>query len=359
MKSKSTPRKKRQAAAKPQDIARKTAKNDFLIVAIGASAGGMQAFTELIRSLRADTGMAFVLIQHLDPKHHSILAELLARETVMKVAEVSEGMKAEPNRVYVIPPNASMTITDHKFHLSPRGDSPAAHMTTDQFMRSLAEDHGNRAVGVILSGTGSDGTLGMVEIQAHGGITFAQDESTAKYDGMPRSAIAAGCVDYVLPPKDIARELARIAKHPYAARHRAEDRVVVTEDSSGLGTIYQLLRQSTGHDFTHYRQTTILRRIHRRMVVHKIDKLKDYVKFVQTNPAEIKTLYQDMLINVTSFFRNPKVFEALKTQVFPAISRNRGAEMAIRVWTPGCSSGEETYSVAIALLEFLGNKAAQ
>jgi two-component system, chemotaxis family, CheB/CheR fusion protein len=359
MKAKATVRKKRPAPAKPREASQKSVKNDFLIVAIGASAGGMQAFTELIRSLRADTGMAFVLIQHLDPKHHSILAELLARETVMKVAEVSEGMKAEPNRVYVIPPNASMTITDHKFHLSPRGDSPAAHMTTDQFMRSLAEDHGNRAVGVILSGTGSDGTLGMVEIQAHGGITFAQDESTAKYDGMPRSAIAAGCVDYVLPPKEIAHELARIARHPYVFRDRnAESAELLPIGSSGLGSIFNMLRRATGLDFTHYRQTTIVRRIHRRMVVHKIEKLDEYVKYLQSNPAELKALYQDMLINVTSFFRNPRVFDALKSQVFPNIFKSHPPDSTIRLWTPGCASGEETYSLAILLLEFLGEKAS-
>ena len=201
----------------------KTPKKDFLIAAIGASAGGMQAFAELMRSLPADTGMAFVLIQHLDPKHHSVLAEILSRETDMKVAEVSEGMTVEPNHVYVIPPNTSMTINGAALHLSPRSESPAPHMTADHFMRSLAEARGNCAVGVILSGTGSDGTLGMLEIQAHGGITFAQNESTAKYDGMPRSAIAAGSVDYVLAPKDIAHELARIARHPYIFRGRVAD----------------------------------------------------------------------------------------------------------------------------------------
>ena len=359
MKRERPPRKTERAAretpaAVPQE---KASRDGFLIAAIGASAGGIEAFTDLVRTLPQDTGMAFVLIQHLDPKHRSMLSELVAKETAMRVAEVTDGMKVEPDHIYVIPPNAAMSIVDHSLILEPRIDSRGGHMSIDRFMRSLAADQRNQSVGVILSGTGTDGTLGMAEIQAQGGVTFAQDESTAKYDGMPRSAIAAGCVDYVLPPKDIARELARIAKHPYAARQRPEDRAVVSEESSGLGTIFQLLLQSTGHDFTHYRQTTILRRIHRRMVVHKIDKLKDYVKFIQTNPAEIKTLYQDMLINVTSFFRNPKVFEALKTQVFPTISKNRGAEMAIRVWTPGCSSGEETYSVAIALLEFLGDKA--
>jgi two-component system CheB/CheR fusion protein len=230
-------------------------------------------------------------------------------------------------------------------------------MAIDRFMRSLAGDQRNKSVGVILSGTGTDGTLGIAEIQAQGGVTFAQDESTAKYDGMPRSAIAAGCVDYILPPRGIARELARIAKSPYVAQEKAEDNPAAAEESSSLGIIFQLLRHSTGHDFTHYRHTTTLRRIHRRMVVHKIEKMKDYVKFIQSNPAEIKILYQDMLINVTSFFRNPRIFEGLKSEVFPAMGKQRGPNVAIRIWTPGCSSGEETYSIAIALLEYLGDKA--
>ena len=202
------------------------------------------------------------------------------------------------------------------------------------------------------------GRWGWWEIQAHGGITFAQDESTAKYDGMPRSAIAAGCVDYVLSPKDIAHELARIARHPYVFRDRgAGSAEIVAAGSAGLSSIFSMLRRSTGLDFTHYRQTTIVRRIHRRMVVHKIEKLDGYVKFLRENPAELKALYQDMLINVTSFFRNPRVFDALKSQIFPNILRNRAPESTIRMWTPGCASGEETYSLAILLLEFLGDKA--
>jgi two-component system, chemotaxis family, CheB/CheR fusion protein len=332
-------------------------KSGFLIVAIGASAGGIEAATELMRNLPATTGMAFVLIQHLDPKHHSILPELLSKETKMKVKEVTDGMTVEPNHVYVIPPNASMSIQNHTLKLRPREESRAMHMSVDHFMRSLAEDQKERAVGVILSGTGTDGTLGMAEIQAQGGVTFAQDESTAKYDGMPRSAIASGSVDHVLPPQGIARELAVIANHPYIAEPpEAQEK---PGEIAGLGTIFQLLRRSTGLDFTHYRQTTILRRIQRRMVVHKIKQLNEYVRYIQTNPNEIKALYQDMLINVTSFFRNARVFEALKSEVFPKILKNRGQEAGMRVWTPACASGEETYSVAIALLEFLGDKISQ
>src|SRR5215468_2127302 len=359
MKAKSPAQPKR-AVAKPRpQRGPSPSHNGFLIVAIGASAGGIEAFTELIRALPSTTGMAFVLIQHLDPTHHSILTELLAKETVMRVREVSDGLPLQPNHVYVIPPNATMSISRRVLQIAPREETRGLHMSIDHFMRSLANEEGSRAIGVILSGSGSDGTLGMAEIQAQGGVTFAQDTTTAKYDSMPRSAIAAGCVDYVLPPKAIARELARIAHHPYVAAEPGDDQDYGAGDNAGLNTIFQLLRRSTGVDFTHYRKTTILRRIQRRMVVHKIDKLDEYVRHVQLNPAEIKALYQDMLINVTSFFRNPRVFDTLKAEVFPAILKNRTSDLPIRIWTPGCASGEEAYSVAIALLEFLGDKAHQ
>ena len=332
-------------------------KSDLLIAAVGASAGGIEAFTELMSNLATDTGMAFVLVQHLDPEHHSMLTELLSKKTTMRVKEVTNGMTVEPNHVYVIPPNATMSISNHTLQLAPRSEGRGLHMSIDHFMRALAEAQGNRAIGVLLSGSGTDGTAGLAEIQAHGGVTFAQDEASAKYDSMPRSAVAAGCVDYVLPPKAIARELARIARHPYLVRDQGPE--LAPAENTGLSLVFNLLRKSTGVDFTHYRQTTILRRVHRRMVVHKMEKIDEYVKYLQTNSAEIKALYQDMLINVTSFFRNPKVFDALKGQVFPAIMKNRSGEGSVRIWTPGCASGEETYSVAIALLEYLGDKASQ
>jgi two-component system CheB/CheR fusion protein len=335
-------------------------KTDLLIVAVGASAGGIEAFTELISNLATDTGMVFVLVQHLDPEHKSLLTELISKKTAMRVKEVTNGMTVEPNHVYVIPANATMSISDHTLQLAPRGDSRALHMSIDHFMRALAEQQGNRAIGVLLSGSGTDGTAGLAEIQGHGGVTFAQDEASAKYPNMPASAVAAGCVDYVLPPKAIARELARIARHPYLARdHAAEAPNIAPAENTGLTLVFQLLRKTTGVDFAHYRQSTILRRMQRRMVVHKIDKMEEYVKYLQGNPSELKALYRDMLINVTSFFRNPRAFDVLKSHVFPAILRNRAADAAIRIWTPGCASGEETYSIAIALLEFLGDKASQ
>jgi two-component system, chemotaxis family, CheB/CheR fusion protein len=350
----------REAPAKLESTLPVETQNDTTIVAIGASAGGIEALTDLMNHLPSDTGLAFVLVQHLDPKHHSILTELLARKTAMQVTEVSEGISVKPNHVYVIPPNAMMSISGQTLHLAPREESRGMHMSVDHFMRALAEQKGNRAIGVILSGSGTDGTLGMAEIQTHGGVTFAQDEASAKYDGMPRSAVVAGYVDYVLSPSGIARELTRIARHPYVSRDiPSQAAEAAPAASAGLYSIFRVLRRVTGVDFTHYRQTTILRRIQRRMVVHKIDQIEEYGKFVEGHPAEVKALYQDMLINVTSFFRSPRVFEALKSSVFPAILKSLSRERGIRIWTPGCASGEETYSVAIALLEFLGDKAAQ
>ena len=357
MKTKSQPRKKKPRSLPPEQFTASENREGLLIAAIGASAGGIEAFTELLKNLPADTGMAFVLVQHLDPKHHSMLTEVVSKQTAMPVEEVADGTKVQANHVYVIPPNAIMTISDHTLQLGPRSEAPAVQMTIDRFMRSLAEEQGNRAIGVILSGYGTDGTLGMAEIRAQGGVTLAQDD--ARFDSMPRSVIAAGYADYALPPKGIARELTRIARHPYVVITPASEIDAMAAGDSGLGAIFQSLRRTTGVDFTQYRQTTILRRIHRRMVVHKIDKIDEYVKFVQSNSSEAKALYQDMLINVTSFFRNPQLFEALKDLVFPRILKSKAADQPIRIWTPGCASGEETYSLAIALLEFLGSRASR
>jgi two-component system CheB/CheR fusion protein len=360
VKAKATAKVKHGITPNSQAKSKPAPQNDFLIVAIGASAGGIEAFTDLMSTLPPDTGMAFVLIQHLDPNHRSLLTELISKKTSMSAKEVTNGMAIEPDHVYVIPPNATMSVSNHTLQIGPREESRVAQMPIDHFMRALAEDQGNRAIGVILSGTGSDGTLGMAEIQSQGGVTFAQDNASSKYDGMPRSAVAAGFVDYVLPPKGIARELARISRHPYVAKdHKSAAADPGPSDNTALNMIFAVLRKKTGVDFTHYRQTTIMRRIQRRMVVHRIEKLDEYVKYIHTNPAEIESLYKDVLINVTSFFRNVRVFDSLKSLVLPNIIKNRAPGAGIRVWTPGCASGEETYSIAIALLEVMGDKAAQ
>ncbi len=332
---------------------------DLTLVAIGASAGGIEAVGELIKALPADTGLAFVLVQHLDPNHHSMLTELLSKQTSMGVSEVMNGMAIERNHFYVIPPNASMMVAGKTLRLRAREESRGVPMPIDNFMRSVAEEYRERSIGVVLSGSGSDGTLGITEIQAQGGVTFAQDDGTAKYNNMPRSAVNSGAIDYVLPPRQIARELARIARLPHAQRPIAAEAVVPASDGAALNSIFQTLRRTTGVDFTHYRQTTVLRRIQRRMVVHKIEQLNEYVRYVHSNSGEIKSLYQDMLINVTSFFRNPSGFDLLGSKVFPSIMKTRHPETVLRVWTPGCASGEETYSVAISLLEYLGDRASQ
>jgi len=235
MKSKSSRRTKPAASPKDGDSPSPEHKNDLLIAAIGASAGGIEAFTEFVSNLPKDTGMAFVLVQHLDPEHKSMLTELISKKTVMRVSEVTNGMTVEPNHVYVIPANATMSISNSSLQLEPRGESRGVHMSIDHFMRALAEQQGNHAIGIILSGSGTDGTAGLAEIQAHGGMTFAQDEASAKYASMPVSAVAAGCVDYVLPPRAIAHELARIARHPYLARAEAADMSAPSTRGTGVG----------------------------------------------------------------------------------------------------------------------------
>lgn len=335
------------------------ANDQLMVVAIGASAGGIEATTELLKNVPDETGLSFVVVQHLDPKHQSFLVDLIAKQTRMGVSEVKDGMTMERNHIYVIPPNASMLVSKNTLRLHPREELRGVPMPIDQLMRSVAEEHGDNAIGIVLSGSGSDGALGIAEIQAQGGVTFAQDDATAKYNSMPRSAVNSGSVDYVLSPKQIARELVRIARLSQKRPPMAAEAPVAASEASSLASIFQMLRRSTGLDFTHYRQTTILRRIQRRMIVHKMEKLEEYVGYLQSNPGEIKALYQDMLINVTSFFRNPAMFKALSAVVVPSLMKQRSGDTAIRVWTPGCASGEETYSVAMTLLEFLGDTATE
>ncbi|MGH9322389.1 MAG: chemotaxis protein CheB [Vicinamibacteria bacterium] len=318
------------------------------VVGVGASAGGLEALTQLLHALPVDTGMAFVLVQHLSPDHPSALAEILSRATAMPVMEVKDKPQVEPNRVYVIPPGRVMFISEGALQLVAR-ESHEQPRPIDQFLRSLAEDQGHRAIGVILSGTGSDGTLGLEEIKGAGGITFAQDD-TALQESMPRSAIASGCVDFVLPPNGIAEELSQIGSHPYLASGAAPTPSALTAETD-LSKVLQLLRQTAGLDFTQYKQTTLYRRISRRMALHKMEGLKEYARFLQSSPEEAEALCQDILINVTSFFRNPESFEAVEASVLPGLFRARSQDEPIRVWVVGCSTGEEAYSLAILTQE--------
>ncbi|HEX5227482.1 MAG TPA: chemotaxis protein CheB [Bryobacteraceae bacterium] len=329
----------------------------FPVVGIGASAGGLEAFTEMLQTLRDDTGMGFVFVQHLDPKHVSILTELLQRHTRMPVQEAAEGMPVEPNHVYVIPRNKHMGLSKGVLTLSPRVDSPAPHMPIDPFLRSLARDQKGKAIGVILSGNASDGALGMMAIKAAGGITFAQSSETAKYDGMPRAAALSGCIDFVLSPPDISKELVRLGQHSYISPPAPKGIKEPTQATlEAIGRILILLRDATGVDFTYYKSNTIRRRILRRMALKQVDNLDRYLAMLRSDPQELQSLYDDILINVTEFFRDPDVFEKLKNVVFPKIAPNGQIPASVRIWVPGCATGEEVYSIAIALLEYLGER---
>lgn len=319
------------------------------IVCIGASAGGLEAFTELLSHLRADNGMAFVLIQHLDPKHESHLTELLSKASKMPVSEVKSGTRAQTNHVYVIPPRYNLSIADGVLQPTARPDS-GRNMPIDSFLCALAADRGRRAVAVILSGTASDGTLGLQAIKAAGGVTFAQEPETAKYDGMPRSAISSGVVDFVLPPAGIARKLALLA---HTSFDQMEGARTGRAGDGGLAQVIRLVRNATGVDFSHYKHSTLARRVKRRMGLRGFERLEDYCRDLEQHCEEASALCENWLITVTAFFREPAVFEGLKKLVFPALLENRGAEDPIRIWVPGCATGEEAYSVAICLMEFL------
>ncbi len=318
----------------------------FPIVGVGASAGGLEAFHQLLGSLPVDTGMAFVLVQHLAASHPSALAEILSRATRMPVTEVRYEAGIEPNSVYVIPPDRDMILTGGTLQLLPR-DAGVQHRPIDRFFLSLAEAQNHKALGVVLSGTGSDGTSGLEAIKSEGGITFAQD-ATAQHQGMPRSAIESGCVDFILNPGEIADEIARIGRHPHAS---AEPGYPEPAGQKDLVEIVDILRRGTGVDFSSYKTSTLYRRVMRRMILSKNEGLSQYLHFLRETPAEVEALFQDVLIRVTSFFRDPDCFEALKSQVFSALIGDRSRQEPVRIWTLGCSTGEEVYSLAMAFTE--------
>lgn len=345
---------------------------DFPIVGVGASAGGLEAFTQLLQGLPADTGMAFVLVQHLDPDHPSALTQLLALKTTMPVIEVTNGVTIEPNKVYVIPQNTSMTIAKRVLRLQPRGKNPGARLPIDHFLESLAQDQQERAIGIILSGTATDGTQGLEMIKSEGGITFAQDGS-ARFASMPRNAEAAGCVDFVLSPKQIALELARISNHPLVAKRpetqssrlgpatgksRSPLHVVAESIAADQGAkdpfrkILLLLRNHCGVDFSLYKPNTIQRRIARRIVLGHHNGIGAYAQSLKGDTKELNLLYADVLIGVTSFFRNPEAFEVLKENIFPTFLKEpQRRDDPVRVWVVGCSTGQEAYSIAMAFNE--------
>ncbi|MBF8259277.1 MAG: cheBR, partial [Actinobacteria bacterium] len=317
---------------------------------IGASAGGLEALEQFLKNVPPRSGMAFVIVQHLDPTYKGVMPELLQRATGMEVFQVKDRMKVRPDCVYAIPPNKNMSILRGVLHLldpvAPRG----LRQPIDFFLRSLAEDKQELGVGVILSGMGSDGTMGLRAIKEKTGVVLVQDPATAKFDGMPRSAVNAGLADFVAPAEELPRMIVDYFRHTPLIKPR---RVLEDIARGALGKILTLLRAQTGHDFSLYKKSTLYRRIERRMGLQQIDNIADYVRFLQENPQELEILFKELLIGVTSFFRDPEMWERLKTQVIPGLLASRPDGRVVRAWVPGCSTGEEAYSLAIVFREAL------
>ena len=320
------------------------------IVGIGASAGGLEAFEAFFKNMPADCGMAFVLIAHLDPTHVSILPELLQKSTKMKVAQAGDGVRVKPNSVYVIPPNKDLSILNGTLQLMGLSQPRGSNLPIDSFFRSLAQDQGANAICVILSGTGTDGTLGLKAIKGGVGMAMVQDGDSAKYDGMPRSAIATGLADYVLPPDKMPKQLIEYAQRMAGTTAK---RIIPPDGPlpDALQKIFVILRTRTDHDFSLYKKNTICRRIERRMNVHQIDDISDYVRYLRESDHEIDILFKELLIGVTNFFRDPRAFNALEKKAIPKLLASKPDGYTLRAWVPGCSSGEEAYSVAILLHE--------
>ncbi|MBC8206447.1 MAG: PAS domain-containing protein [Kiritimatiellales bacterium] len=320
------------------------------IVALGASAGGLEAFEEFFKAMPADSGMAFVLVSHLDPTHVSLLPELVQKQTAMPVEQAQDGTRAQRNCVYVIPPNKNLTILNGTFQLLDLPASRGLNLPIDLFLRALAKDQGPHAVCIILSGTGADGTLGLRAIKGELGMGMVQSEESAKYDGMPRSAISTGLADYVMPPGQMPEQLMKYIRH-IAKTEIFDSSSTLGKEADALQKIYVLLRAQTNHDFSLYKKNTICRRIERRMSVHQIDDIADYVNYLQSSGREVDILFKEMLIGVTSFFRDREGFDALRDTCLPRLLEGKPDDYTIRVWVAACSSGEEAYSLAIILQE--------
>ena len=323
---------------------------DVPVVGIGASAGGLEAFRQFFAAMPGQSGIAFVLIQHLAPDHESLMAELLSRYTPMPVVEVKDRMPIRPNHVYLIPPNKYLSVDQGELYLTAPVERRGMRMPIDFFFCSLAEDQHARAVGVVLSGTGTDGTLGLQAIKSAGGMVIAQEPTTAQYDGMPHSAIATGVVDHVLPVGQMPQALQGYAQHPYV---NGDSQSVRHDRSDHLHRILAVIQTRTGHDFAHYKRSTLVRRIDRRMGVRRMEQVEDYLECLRTDPEEVSALFRDLLISVTSFFRDPETWQYLRQEIVPKLVEEAPPRGVIRVWSPGCASGEEPYTLAMLLLQHL------
>ena len=317
---------------------------------MGGSAGALEAFEQFFTHMPSNSGLGFVLVTHMDPTHKGMMPELLGRCTTMTVVQVEESMQVRPNYVHIIPPNKDMSILHGVLHLLEPSTPRGTRAPIDLFLRHLAEDQEDRAIAIIMSGMGTDGTLGVKAIKEHLGLALVQDVRSAQYDSMPKSAVGTGLVDYVAPPQDLPEKLMGYVRHSAKLpREVAKERTT----SSALMRIFTLLRAHTGHDFSFYKRNTIFRRIERRMNIHQISHIGKYVRFLQGNPNELDLLFKELLIGVTNFFRDPEAFRALQEEALPAVLKGKSKNSSFRVWIPGCSTGEEAYSVAIAITECL------
>jgi len=323
----------------------------FPIIGMGASAGGLESFELFFRKMPPKSGMAFVLVSHLDPGHASMLTEILQRNTSMPVVEALDQLKVEPNHVYIIPPNRDMSIFHGTLQLSVPEAQRGQRMPIDLFLRSLADELGEKAICIILSGTGTDGTLGLRAIHGAGGISFVQDPSTAKYDGMPGSAVRSGLATYVLPIEKMPEQLAAYVKSFFENKIRPAPPAPAM--TSALSKILMRIRSVTGHDFSLYKRSTINRRIERRRAAHGIADISQYARYLQEHPEEVNILFKELLINVTSFFRDAEAFDALKKDILPQLFEHKPDNYVFRLWVPGCATGEEAYSLAILLRELM------
>ncbi len=323
----------------------------FPIVGLGSSAGGLEAFKKFLEKMPPDSGMAFVSIMHLASDKKSFLSELIKKYTQMKVLQIKDKMEIRSNYVYITPPNKEIAIFNGLFHLMEPTKYCGIKLPIDYFFRSLAEDQGENAVCIILSGTGSDGTLGLKAVKERGGLAIVQEPESAVYDGMPRSAISTGLVDLILKAEEMPKQLTRYAKHSFIKREKKL--VILPKIEDHLEKIFILLRNKTKHDFSHYKKSTILRRIEKRMAIHHINDVSLYVRYLQQNYNELTKLFKGLLIGVTNFFREPEAFEILKEKIFPELLKDKSIAQPCRAWVPGCSTGEEVYSIAIILQEYI------
>ncbi|WKZ18028.1 MAG: chemotaxis protein CheB [Candidatus Jettenia sp. CY-1] len=335
-----------------ENFERKKINTSFPIVGIGASAGGLEALEQFFTHMPSNSGAAYVVVQHLDPTHSSIMADLLKRFTSMKVVEVEDGMHVDPNRVYVIPPNKDMIIQGGILKLTVPIEPHGLRMPIDLFLRSLAGDCGERAICVILSGSGTDGTLGLKAINEAGGLSLVQSPATAKYDSMPKSAIKTGIADYILSLEKIPEQLATCIKHFHPKKMKKLSMTHVISPGA-IQKILLLLKKKTGNDFSSYKKNTIYRRIERRMKLHDIEDVANYVRYLEDHPDEVQLLFKELLIVVTSFFRDADAFDVLKKKILPGMLEDKPENYTIRIWVPGCATGEEVYSIAIVLREYM------